>query len=579
MDFINKITRYFVGILFNFSAIIFIKRSIRKAKRLLGYLVGSNRESHIVFYDTKKVSIIVVVEHASKLVENTIDSALSQTYPDLEVIVVVDAMRYKDSMSAFMAYKSNSRFKLFEYKTTEGINSALNKAIIDCNGDWILTLRLGDVLNNDTVGKLMTALELNEEAIYAYATFSENEKPDSNNNSMSNELGNITFNTFFNQLPGESIALINKKVFLATGLFESRFDGVGGYDLALKAAFHFPDSRFVILEEKLFKTIANDEQTKNRQGGHDRQIDTIIKEALLRAALRQGRHDKFVSFIVLSYEKKEMTLTCVEAIKSYVRIPHEIIVFDNGSIDETKAFIKFNIECIPDVKVIYSDKNLGLGQSRHEAFTIAKGDYIVNVDNDIFVRDFWIEELIVKAQSDEKIMAVTSKTSFPDGKLQFNGGAFTIHDGFIKFRLLGSGLQETEVKSALWQRCDWVPGGSTLFKREVLDKLDFSPGYINAFEDLDMAFQIHQLGYTVVNCPSAKVLHNHIYFVDSKSKTEKRYIKARYNNEGLIRSFLNFYIRHNLILEDTYIFSLFSLNGKPYEKIKAFVNELLIKYK
>ena len=111
------------------------------------------------------------------------------------------------------------------------------------------------------------------------------------------------------------------------------------------------------------------------------------------------------------------------------------------------------------------------------------------------------------------------------------------------------------------------------------NKIDFSAGYINAFEDNDVALQIHNLGYKVVNCPCAKVVHNHIYYDDKKTKTEKRYLKGRYNNEGLILSFLNFYKRNNLILEDTFIYSLFSLNGKSNEKKKAFVNNLLKEYK
>jgi GT2 family glycosyltransferase len=574
MKNLDKIKRYFTGLLFNFSSIILYKRLSRKIKGLFRSLSGGLMKNNHFSYDTGKVCLIIIADSDSEQLKKTLDFAIGQTYSDFEIIIISDKSDIHIRTAIIEHYAHVLGIKQIDFNKEDGRHTILNQTIINSSGDWITILYAGEWLEPDAIEKWMAALKSLDGVLFGFTDNSDNDNYHLTNNPDTT----ATFQKLFIRDPGSFATLINKKVFLKTGLFEQRFDGLVDYDIALKAAFHFPDTYFVQLQHEMFHLASEIEHIKSRGEKLPEKLANIREEASLRMAFRNGQHDQMVSFIIMSFEKKEMTLQCIQTIKSKVKIPHEIILYDNGSLPETRKFIQTNIEIIPDVIVIYAKENSGLGKSRHEAFKKTTGDYIVNVDNDIFIGDHWIEELIIKARSDDNIMAVTGKTVFPDGKLQFNGGKFVMHDGFIKFSLIDFGLPENDIHSALWNTCDWVPGGTTLFKRELLNKIDFSSGYINAFEDLDMAFQIYRMGYKVANCPSAKAVHNHIYFTDKRSKRENRYIKARYNNDGLIRSYLNFYRRYHLILEDTYIFTLFSLNGKSNEKKRAFVNQLVKKY-
>lgn len=115
---------------------------------------------------------------------------------------------------------------------------------------------------------------------------------------------------------------------------------------------------------------------------------------------------------------------------------------------------------------------------------------------------------------------------------------------------------------------DWIPGGATLYKRDIYEKVSICDEYENAYEDNDFSFNVKKLGYRLVNCPTAKVIHNHVYYDKKSAITEKAYMDSRYNHEALKRSVVAFYKRHGLIIKDEYIYKIFGFSGLDDGTIK-----------
>ncbi len=88
------------------------------------------------------VSIVIPVFNGSKYLGSAIDSALSQTYPNLEVIVVNDGSddngRTRDCALAY-----GERIRYFE-KPNGGVASALNLGIEQMRGDYFAWLSHDD---------------------------------------------------------------------------------------------------------------------------------------------------------------------------------------------------------------------------------------------------------------------------------------------------------------------------------------------------------------------------------------------------------------------------------------------------
>ena len=74
-----------------------------------------------------KVSIIIPVYNGAKYMREAIDSALAQTYPHVEVIVVNDGST-DNGATAEIARSYGDRIRFFE-KENGGVSSALNVGI------------------------------------------------------------------------------------------------------------------------------------------------------------------------------------------------------------------------------------------------------------------------------------------------------------------------------------------------------------------------------------------------------------------------------------------------------------------
>lgn len=89
-----------------------------------------------------KVSIIIPVYNAEKFLEETLLSAINQTYQDTEIIAVYDG--YPDNSMQILQKYSN-KIKIIT-KESGSASSALNVGIKISSGDWIKRLDADDVL-------------------------------------------------------------------------------------------------------------------------------------------------------------------------------------------------------------------------------------------------------------------------------------------------------------------------------------------------------------------------------------------------------------------------------------------------
>jgi GT2 family glycosyltransferase len=105
-------------------------------------------------YSVPKVSIYIPAYNAEKYIKEAVDSALNQSYTDLEVVVVDDGSTDKTAEILETNYSSNPRVKWFN-QDNKGIGGASNKALGHCRGHIIGQLDADDRLKPDAVEKLL----------------------------------------------------------------------------------------------------------------------------------------------------------------------------------------------------------------------------------------------------------------------------------------------------------------------------------------------------------------------------------------------------------------------------------------
>lgn len=102
------------------------------------------------------VTIIIPVYNGSNFLSEAIDSALSQSYSNVEIIVVNDGST-DDNKSRNIAIKFGDKIKYLE-KENGGVSSALNLGIQKMNGEYFSWLSHDDIIDKDYVKSQLTCL-------------------------------------------------------------------------------------------------------------------------------------------------------------------------------------------------------------------------------------------------------------------------------------------------------------------------------------------------------------------------------------------------------------------------------------
>lgn len=116
-----------------------------------------------------KVSIIIPVYNAEKYLRECIESALKQTFKEIEIIAVNDGST-DNSLEILEEY--SNKIEIFS-KSNGGTASAMNTGIKKMRGDWFKWLSADDVLHSNAIEELILEVEKiqNEKNTILYSNY------------------------------------------------------------------------------------------------------------------------------------------------------------------------------------------------------------------------------------------------------------------------------------------------------------------------------------------------------------------------------------------------------------------------
>jgi glycosyltransferase involved in cell wall biosynthesis len=525
------------------------------------------------------VSIVIPVYNHAQYIEKCIRSALVQTWKNLEVVVVNDASPDPAVNQILKSLESDPRLHIVQHDKNQGICAAQNSALIASKGSIVAFLDCDDYLRDDAIELSMKSWKTDTVYLHTGRINVDESDQEINRIHFMSLPREDYFTENLNAMYATHLKMIRRDAFAKVGLFDSRFNSAQDYDMLMRIAFHYPNSSFVHVPDFVYFHRLHAQQTTEKQRSNQDHYTLLIqKEARMREAIRQGSFDKFVSIIMLSYGKEKQTLKAIEGLQRTVKIPHEIILYDNGSRAETVQFLKTQIDGkFPSVRVFYGDKNLGPAVGRKKAISYAKGEWFLIFDNDEVPEPGWLEELLVRAHAYPKVGAVCCRVVFPDGKLQFSGGKVTpspqkVSDKYevIDLALHDRGVPYNKLESCGFRDVDWSPIGATLFTLNIDEYLH--DGYPNCFEDAGVSFALKRDGYRLLNSPGSLVWHDHITFQEPDPALSA-YMKDRYNPKLMLRSVASFYAENSLLIYDEYIWRENGLNGMKLDDVVTALGE------
>ena len=110
----------------------------------------------------KKVTLSMPIHNVAKFVKSSLLSALNQTYPNIEFLIV-DDKGTDNSMAivrdVLVSHPRQKEVRIIDHGTNRGLGDARNTAIQEATGDYIYFMDSDDVITIDCIEKLMTYME------------------------------------------------------------------------------------------------------------------------------------------------------------------------------------------------------------------------------------------------------------------------------------------------------------------------------------------------------------------------------------------------------------------------------------
>ena len=107
-----------------------------------------------------------------------------------------------------------------------------------------------------------------------------------------------------------------------------------------------------------------------------------------------------VSVIIVNYNGKRHLEKCLESLMKVDYEKYEVILVDNNSNDDSLEFVK---SVYSSVIIIKLDKNYGFAEPNNIGAKIAKGEFLLFLNNDTKVNPNFIQEMVNVFNKDSKI--------------------------------------------------------------------------------------------------------------------------------------------------------------------------------
>lgn len=377
--------------------------------------------------DFPKVTVIIPVYNGSKYLREAIDSALGQTYPNVEVIVVNDGSTDGGATERIaLSYGNRIRYLA---KENGGVSTALNLGIGKMTGEYFSWLSHDDVYYPQKIEAQMKYLfenRLRDTILYGgYELINESSqtvaqiKPD---NLYPEEKLNIPLLPILKGLINGCSLLIHKSHFEKTGPFDINLKLAQDYALWFKmfrqAQVHFLPGIFVRTR------IHNEQQTHRKEELSLKECNSVWTSFIDEVTIKEmceidgspytfyrntaeflrkftkyteaQRHAESlakkakgkISVIIPFYNRIPLLCEALRSVLAQTYKNIEVLLVNDGSTDDLSPLKLFKD---PRVRTIFQNHQ-GVSAARNLGISLASGEYIAFLDSD----DLWLPKKLEK---------------------------------------------------------------------------------------------------------------------------------------------------------------------------------------
>lgn len=246
---------------------------------------------------------------------------------------------------------------------------------------------------------------------------------------------------------------------------------------------------------------------------------------------------KTTAIVILNYNGKKHLQTFLPSVVEH-SADYRIIVADNGSNDDSVAFVRENFK---SVEILLNTENLGFASGYNWALPQVNADYYILLNSDVEVTQNWVSPLIELLKSSDSIAACQPKIRSFVNKENFEhagaAGGFIDKLGYPFCR--GRIFDLTEKDSGQYdtdREVFWASGACLAIKSDEFHAIGGFDGEFYAhMEEIDLCWRLKLKGRKVFYSHRSTVYHLGGGTL-SKANPKKTYLNYRNNLLMLLKN-------------------------------------------
>ena len=207
------------------------------------------------------------------------------------------------------------------------------------------------------------------------------------------------------------------------------------------------------------------------------------------------------SVIIPSWNGRELLEECLRSLARQTFRDFEIIVVDNGSADDTVAWLAAEH---PSVRLVAFSENRGFAAAANGGIRAARGRTIVLLNNDTETHPEWLAALVrAAAEHPEAGFFASRVLNYYERSMIDSAGDML---GPLAYQI-GHGQPDGpgfDAPRPVLSAC----AAAAAYRREMLDDIGlFDESFVSYLEDVDLGLRAQYAGYSCLYVPDAVVYH------------------------------------------------------------------------
>jgi O-antigen biosynthesis protein len=508
-------------------------------------------ESHINDLKLKPLLSIVMPVYNPPIAFfcEALDSIIAQHYSNWELCIADDAstnLKIKPLIEEYI--KKDSRIKVV-YRSKNGhISAASNTALDIVQGDFVVLMDQDDLLPSHALYHVAVEINRHPETCLIY---SDEDKIDEFGKRFDPYFkSDWNLDLFYAQNMFSHLGVYKTSLVLDVGGFRLGYEGSQDYDLALRCIAKITPNKIRHIPRVLYHWRAHAESTalshgtknyattagyKALQDHFDGSGASVIETeapGMYRIIYPLPSKQPLVTLIIPTRDQVQVLKKCIESIQHKTTYANfEVLVIDNQSQDVDALNYLATLNQDSRFKVIKYDKPFNYSAINNYAVSIAKGEIVGLVNNDIeVINDDWLSEMVRHVLRPD-IGAVGAKLLYSDESLQHAGvilgiGGVANHSHKFYQRDVWGYFG----RAKLQQEFSAVTAACFLVRKSVFNQvggLD-ERNLTIAFNDVDFCIKVRESGLRNIYTPYAMLYHHESISRGQEDSPEKQ---ARFASE------------------------------------------------